>query len=244
MVRSAAPRRLASPLLPWGLADPDLQGEPVAQGLDVATQATQGEGVIAALLDAGDLGLGDADALGQLGLGQARGPAGLHQLQPELLLGRLLLIHGAVLGVGLELLLPPAVAGGPSVTGSRFCSTVILLTSSAPDEAIKSSSGGLDLAAGRLPGLLLEAVHEDDRPTGGEGLDHPIDVGLALLAQLPELALQMSDQGLPRSNVPHPQLLDRPVEAGPGLGIQAPQELADRLVALLIDIKSELSRGE
>ncbi len=104
---------MRSLLLPRSLADLHVKREPIAQSLDVATQAFQREGVIAALLDAGDLGLGDPDPLGQLRLGQPRGLAGLDQLEPELALGRLLLLDGLVLGVSLELRLPPTIADGP-----------------------------------------------------------------------------------------------------------------------------------
>ena len=50
----------------------------------------------------------------------------------------------------------------------------------------------LNLASRRLLRLLLEAMEKDDLSAREEAVDHAVDVSLALLAQLPQLALQMA----------------------------------------------------
>jgi len=58
-------------------------------------------------------------------------------------------------------------------------------TTFAFEESIETALSDLDLASWRSLRFLLEAVKQHDPPSGDKAEDHPVDVGLALAAQLP-----------------------------------------------------------
>jgi hypothetical protein len=72
--------------------------------------------------------------------------------------------------------------------------------------------GDLDLAAWRPLRLLLEPVEQDDAASSEESVDHSVDVGPTFLTKLPQLAVELPDEGLTGSDVSNPELLDRPVK--------------------------------
>ena len=54
--------------------------------------------------------------------------------------------------------------------------------------------GQLEFSARRPVGLLLETLHEHDPAAGVEEVHDSVDVGLALLTQLPEVTLKVANQ--------------------------------------------------
>jgi hypothetical protein len=80
------------------------------------------------------------------------------------------------------------------------------------NESCQAAPSDLHLPARRLLRLLLESVEKHDAATTHETVHDAVDVGLALLSQLPQLAVELLDQGFAGGNVPNLELLDRPVE--------------------------------
>src|SRR5215212_9667074 len=137
---SATGDNVLSGLLWCRLSDPNLEGKSVAQRGDVPPQGGQGQGVIAPLLNPGHLGLRYAQTLGQFHLRHARSLARLDQLEPQLLLGRFLLIDRLEFGIGRLVILPLSVAGfalSDRITPFLFCAHVVVPP---PSSVVNSAS--------------------------------------------------------------------------------------------------------
>jgi hypothetical protein len=93
-------------LLPWHVAHPDFEAKIVAERLDVAAQGGERVCLVAALLDARDLGLGNPQPLGHLRLGETSRLPCLDQLESQFLLGSLLSVEALELWVGQEIVAP------------------------------------------------------------------------------------------------------------------------------------------
>lgn len=106
-------------------------------------------------------------------------------------------------------------------------------------EILEPSRGGLDLPPRRLPGLLLEAVEEDDASPRGEGVDDPVDVRVALDPQLPQLGLEVADQRLSRRDVALDQQLDGPPQSGLGFEVEAFKECPHRGAPASLDVEDD-----
>jgi hypothetical protein len=82
-------------------------------------------------------------------------------------------------------------------------------------------------------------MEEDDPPPREKEVDDTVDVGPALLAQLPEVTLEMADEWLTGLNVAETQLVHRPAESRSCLVVERVEELFNRAPATLIDVELE-----
>lgn len=97
--------------------------------------------------------------------------------------------------------------------------------------------GDLQLLRGRALGFLLEPVQEDNPPAREEKVDDSEYVRLTLLAQLPEIPIQVAHQRCAGSDIADPELLHGPAETGTGFEIEPVEELLNGTGTARLQVK-------